>query len=170
MAPGERLDQRRLLDRLPGPFRTARQTGQQRLVDRALPGVDPDQVLTEALQRLAAPVAVDQNPVALFARLGYGHHRHELALSLDGGLQAPEPGGIVQAQRREAWNQGVQVKVQDVLHGPYATRPTALCPSSPLFAIIPKSTLTLGKYMHFHYVRVHLCNLPGHHRNKPVSP
>jgi hypothetical protein len=76
----------------------------------------------------------------------------------------------VQAQRREARNQGVQVKVQDVLHGPYATSPTALCPSSPLFAIIPKSTLTLGKYMHFHDVRVHLCNPRFRDWNKPVSP
>ncbi len=128
MAPGELLDQRRLLDRLPGAIRTAGQTGQQRLVDRALPGVDPDQVLADALQRLATPVAVDQDPAALLARLGHGHDRHELALSLDGSFQAPEPGGIVQAQRREARNQGVQVKVQDVLHGPYATFPSRPLP------------------------------------------
>jgi len=108
--------------------------------------------------------------VALLVRLGHGHDRHELALAFDRGLQAPEPGGIVQAQRGEARNQGVQVKVQDVLHGPYATFPSALCPSSPLFAITSKITLTIAKYTHFHHVRVHLCNPRCRHRNQAISP
>ena len=75
----------------------------------------------------------------------------------------------MQTQRGEAWNQGVQVNALDVLHGPYATFPTAFCPSSPLFAITTKTTLTIGKNMHFHQVRVHLCNPRGCYRNQSVS-
>jgi hypothetical protein len=56
----------------------------------------------------------------------------------------------MQPQWREARNQGMQIDMPDVLHGPYATAPTALCPSSPLFAITSKTTLTSGKHVHFH--------------------
>ncbi len=170
MARGELLDQRRLLDRLPSPIRPARQTPEQRLIDGTRPHVRPDQVSTQVLQRLQAPVAVDQHPALRIVRIGDDHHRRELTVLFDGRDQPSESSRIAQAQRREAWNQGMQVERQDVFHGPYAIGSGAHWPSSPLFAITTNRRLSSRNHLDFHRVRVHLRNPRQGNRNHSVGP
>ena len=142
----------------------------QGLIDRACPDVDPDQVLTHRPEGLHTPVAVDEDPARGLAGLRDRHHRHQLTLLAHSARQSRQVLRVPQTQRRKALNQTVQIDTQDVFHGYYASSTGALCPSSPLFATTAKTTVTIGKHMHFHDVRVHIGNPRPSDRNQPVSP
>ncbi len=113
---GELVDQCRLLDRLPGSLRAARQAAEQRLIHAGARAIRPHQVLTQLRERADAQIAVDQHR-RRFGRLGDDEHGGELAAALDGAHQGHQALGIVHPKRSEAPFQAVDFQFSGRLHG-----------------------------------------------------